>query len=56
MGFLEIRRDKVHHYCSLPLTSYGEGTLWQCDDCGTVYKLIEFCERNEYVKSWRREQ
>lgn len=39
MGFLYHPED--HHKCQVPFAgSYVDGTIWQCDRCRKIYRLV----------------
>ena len=43
------------HVCDPPLSSrYPAGTLWSCDECGKVHKLIRESDYGGYVAEWQK--
>ena len=45
------------HFCSLPMgVRKGSGSIWQCDECGQMWKLRRYMSHSgEYThKEWNK--
>ncbi len=56
MGFLTPEPIDAPHECSKPgpPSAYDLGTRWQCDDCGTVYRVEPYHARGAGGRKWAK--
>jgi hypothetical protein len=54
VGFISPEPPTRPHYCDRPQrpSQLPEGTRWQCDDCGKIYRVEPVTDRNVTALEW----
>lgn len=54
MGFLPPAPSARPHHCEQPrpASAWHDDTRWQCDSCGTVYRVEPVMDRNVLERQW----